>query len=77
MILATDGKCEADLYQLVSFALYNLRKHPECLIPLRQEITAMEANTDDPDNYDNMPLMDSFLKETARLNPTVICESNL
>jgi hypothetical protein len=33
------------------------------------EIKAMEKNPDRKDIYDNMSLMDSFLKETARLNP--------
>ncbi|KAI4234819.1 MAG: hypothetical protein LQ349_003546 [Xanthoria aureola] len=32
----------------------------------------MANNEVDKDNYDNMPLMDSFLKETARVYPTVI-----
>ena len=37
---------------------------------------AMETSSDAQGNYDNLPLMDSFLKETARLNPTVIRELN-
>jgi hypothetical protein len=36
------------------------------------EIRAMKNNHEHPNNYDDMPLMDSFLKETARLNPNVI-----
>ena len=31
----------------------------------------------DENNYDNMPLMDSFLKETTRIYPTVICKHSL
>ncbi|KAM0803173.1 cytochrome P450, partial [Usnea florida] len=57
---------------VISFALYNLSKYPEYKDPLIKEIMAMEKSSDDQRNYDDMPLMDSFLKETARLNPTVI-----
>ncbi|KAL8658029.1 MAG: hypothetical protein Q9226_001338 [Calogaya cf. arnoldii] len=60
------------LPMLISFALYNLCKYPEYLEPLRCEIEKTANNEDDNDNYDNMPLMDSFLKETARVYPTVI-----
>jgi hypothetical protein len=35
------------------------------------EIKAMESSTDHENKYDEMSLMDSFLKETARLNPTM------
>jgi hypothetical protein len=35
------------------------------------EIKAMEKIPDHKNKYDNMSLMDSFLKETARLNPIV------
>jgi hypothetical protein len=43
------------------------------------EIKAMEKNPDHQSNYDNMSLMDSFLKETARLNPIVtgMCHTQL
>lgn len=51
----------------------NLCNHPEFIEPLLAEITAME-HSNESENYDEMPLMDSFLKETARLNPTVICK---
>lgn len=34
----------------------------------------MENSSDEQRNYDHLPLMDSFLKETARLNPTIICK---
>ena len=63
------------MFQVISFALYNLSKYPEYIDPLVKEIMAMENSSDDQRNYDDMPLMDSFLKETARLNPTVIRQS--
>ena len=58
--------------QVISFALYNLCKHPEYIDPLMKEVLAMEKLPDGQRNYDDLPLMDSFLKETARLNPTII-----
>ncbi|KAL8716976.1 MAG: hypothetical protein Q9225_005737 [Loekoesia sp. 1 TL-2023] len=58
---------------LLAFTLYNLCKHPEYLDPLIKEIEAMEqAHPDGRKNYDALPLMDSFLRETARMNPTVV-----
>lgn len=60
------------LPMLISFALYNLCNYPEYIEPLVKEIIAMERSSDGQNNYDDLPLMDSFLKETARLNPTVV-----
>jgi len=47
--------------------IYNLCRHPEYLKPLREEITEAGIVSD----YQNkeVPLLDSFLKETARMNP--------
>ncbi|KAI4116607.1 MAG: hypothetical protein LQ345_003013 [Seirophora villosa] len=61
------------LPMLLSFAMYNLCKHPEYIEPLTKEIVATR-NDSSSSGYEahDMPLMDSFLKETARLNPTVI-----
>ncbi|KAL9015324.1 MAG: hypothetical protein Q9173_000052, partial [Seirophora scorigena] len=61
--------------QLIAFALHHLCEHPEYLDPLSREIEAMEEQLGlDGSNrdYDKMRLMDSFLKETARVNPTVV-----
>ncbi|KAL8980437.1 MAG: hypothetical protein Q9205_004478 [Flavoplaca limonia] len=52
-------------------------QYPEYLEPLRREIEQMANNEVDESNYDNMPLMDSFLKETARVYPTVIRKHSL
>ena len=38
---------------------------------------ATKRNKDEVMDYDQMPLMDSFLKETARIDPTTIRESQL
>ena len=57
--------------ELVTFALYNLCKHPEYLQPLREEITASGGVQLNHQN-NQLPLLDSSLKETARLNPVTI-----
>lgn len=56
---------------LVSFAMYNLCKHPEHLQPLREEILRSGEVLFNHQNNE-LPLLDSFLKETARLNPVTI-----
>ncbi|KAL9081328.1 MAG: hypothetical protein Q9159_007350, partial [Coniocarpon cinnabarinum] len=54
--------------ELLMFTLYNLCKYPEYLEPLRQE--ALEAANWRTDNQNlEMPLLDSFIKETARMEP--------
>ena len=54
--------------QTLANALYNLCIYPEYLYPLREE-----ARTNQMQGYqhdvDSMPLLDSFLKETARMDP--------
>ncbi|ESZ95192.1 hypothetical protein SBOR_4423 [Sclerotinia borealis F-4128] len=54
---------------LLSFALMNLCKYPEYLEPLREEIMRLEHEPENEAKYDSMILMDSFLKETSRLQP--------
>ncbi|KAL8660130.1 MAG: hypothetical protein Q9202_006786 [Teloschistes flavicans] len=61
---------------LLAFALYNLCKYPEYLEPLVEEIQTMQQRyPEGTRQYDELHLMDSFLKETARLNPTTVCMS--
>lgn len=49
-------------------AIHSLCQYPEYLEPLRQE--AQVASTNNFTNEaEGMPLMDSFLRESARLNP--------
>lgn len=52
--------------------LYHLCQHTEYLEPLREEARAVKGNKQEVVDYDKMPLMDSFIKETSRLNPIVI-----
>jgi cytochrome P450 len=63
----------AYLTQLVSFTLFKLCEHPEYLEPLLEEIkysNILEGGGDD------VPLLDSFLKETSRIQPAAIRISN-
>ncbi|KAL8771387.1 MAG: hypothetical protein Q9203_004992 [Teloschistes exilis] len=57
---------------LISFALYNLCKHPEYLEPLRDENVKSGGVRLNHQNNE-LPLLDSFMKETARMNPVTIC----
>ena len=61
--------------QLITFAIYNLCRHPEYLQPLREENSRLGGLQLNHQN-NAMPLLDSFLKETARLNPVTICTAS-
>ncbi|KAI4116355.1 MAG: hypothetical protein LQ345_003210 [Seirophora villosa] len=61
---------------LISFALYNLCRHPEYLEALREENLRSGGVLFNHQNNE-LPLLDSFLKETARLNPVTICTDSL
>ena len=52
----------------MAFVLYNLCRYPEYIQPLRDEISNLSERPFSNQNHD-MPYLDSFLKETARLNP--------
>ena len=52
--------------------MYNLCKYPQYLQPLREEVLRSGGVILNHQN-DEMPLLDSFLKETARMNPVTIC----
>lgn len=53
--------------QFISFMLLNLCKHPQYLEPLRNEARNIAELSEW--TKEATPLLDSFLKETARLNP--------
>ncbi|KAI9659180.1 MAG: hypothetical protein M1831_003762 [Alyxoria varia] len=57
------------LPMLVAFALYNLCKFPEYVEPLRHELAKAEPCELATSSDASTPLLDSFLKETARLYP--------
>ncbi|ESZ91025.1 cytochrome P450 [Sclerotinia borealis F-4128] len=57
---------------LLSYAIYRLCLHPEYLQPLQDE-ARLCAKKDSPyTNSDDMPLMDSFLKEVSRVHPITV-----
>lgn len=58
--------------KILGFALHFLAEYPEYMEPLREEAVAAKNDKTAAIDYDQMQLMDSFLKETARLNPTLI-----
>ena len=55
--------------QIIVFALYNLCKHKEYLERLRDEASKMTEEEICGFRDQDTPLLDSFLKETARLFP--------
>lgn len=54
--------------------MYDLCLHPEFIEPLREEIKHARSVTSYEDHFDRLPLMDSFLRESARLSPLDACE---
>lgn len=63
---------ELTAIQLISFAMYNLCKHPEYLKPLRDGNLKSGGVLFNHQNNE-LPLLNSFMKETARMNPITIC----
>lgn len=55
--------------QLITFALHNLCTHPDYVDPLRDEASQMQNQSFSSWSKEDLPLLDSFLKEVARLNP--------
>lgn len=56
--------------QSFTYALYDLCDYPEYIIPLREEIERAGLEDFSAWQPENMPRLDSFLKESARLNPS-------
>ncbi|KAL9122062.1 MAG: hypothetical protein Q9187_001387, partial [Circinaria calcarea] len=52
----------------LSYAIYNLCEYPEYIKPLRREIETMFQGPE-KNYYKHMPLLESFLRESARLSP--------
>ncbi|KAB8238151.1 cytochrome P450 [Aspergillus alliaceus] len=50
------------------YAMFDLCLHPEYIEPLRKEIKRVRRTTNFSDHFDHLPLLDSFLRESARLN---------
>jgi cytochrome P450 len=58
--------------QLIAFSLQNLCRHPEYLELLCEEVLQSGGVQFNHQNNE-LPLLDSFLKEAARMNPVTIC----
>ena len=54
----------------IVYALYDLCKHTEYIEPLREEIVSRFRENETGDPFENMFLLDSFLKESARFSPS-------
>lgn len=54
------------------FSIYRLCEHPEYTKPLLDEAEAM-LKLPATDHYKHLPLMESFLRETARHDPLDSC----
>ncbi|KAE8423668.1 cytochrome P450 [Aspergillus pseudocaelatus] len=50
------------------YAMLDLCLHPEYIKPLREEIEHVRNTTSFAGHFDHLPLLDSFLRESARLN---------
>jgi hypothetical protein len=48
--------------------------HPEYLAKLREEALEVRNSPLNVENHE-MPSLDSFIRETARLSPSLICQS--
>lgn len=57
------------------YAIHELCMNPEYIEPLRQEIEAASEDGSFENKNQQLPLMDSFLRESARMNPLDACES--
>ena len=56
--------------QSFTYALYDLCEHPEYITPLREELEKATLADYSLWHTEHMPRLDSFLKESARLNPS-------
>lgn len=56
-------------HQTACFVLFDLCLHPEYIPPLREEIEKTGWQEFDQSSGKAFPLMDSFMKESARLTP--------
>lgn len=71
--MLNNGHRELIIVQLISFTFYRLCMHPEHIGPLREEAERFCGDTHDTNNED-MPLLDSFLREVARMHPITVGE---
>lgn len=58
------------------YAIYSMCAHPEYVEMLRFEASNV-SDWDAEDIFKQMPFLDAFLRESARLNPLDACKYNL
>ena len=66
----------SDSVQIAQFCIYRLCRHQQYVDKLREEALAWEDAPFGSMNSE-MPYLDSFVKETARLSPGPICKRSL
>jgi cytochrome P450 len=59
--------------KLIQACIYRMCMHPEYLAKLRDEALEVRNSPLNAVSHD-MPYMDSFIRETARLSPSLICQ---
>ena len=59
---------ESVTIQTATYAVYALCRHPKALEPLRDELESSEYSTF-VETAQGLPLLDSFIKESARMSP--------
>lgn len=64
-----------NLSRLMGLALYHLCQHSEYLEPLREKARTAKHDKKKAIDYEQMHLMNSFIKETSRLISLMISES--
>lgn len=70
-----DSSCNANTIQALAWAITMLSAHRECVDLLREEIQAAEENGLRLDlSFKSLRLLDSFLRESSRLNPLDGCK---
>ncbi|KAK6968898.1 cytochrome P450 [Favolaschia claudopus] len=71
---APEGSYDADIYiarcaNTLAFGMLELAQRPELQARLREEIYTTLSTAGSSDQYDNMPLLNAFIKETLRMYP--------
>lgn len=63
------------MFQTIVYVIHDLCLHPEYIEPLRNELKASYAEFEHTGR--GLPLLDSFIKESARLTPVESSKSSL
>lgn len=66
--IALSNRCSKSASQTITFAIHDLCLHPEYVGPLRRELESPQY-AEFERTAQGLPLLDSFIKESARLTP--------